>query len=231
MRRSFEILGLPPESSFEDIKRAYKFQAKKWHPDRFPEDARHLQKKAHEQFQKITDAFKKLEEHFKNHESGRYATDQPDASFQSARTESTQDYPSDKEESKETTSSIREHDQVPGYFYKDLPNGDRYEGQMRGEIPQGMGVYTSADGTIYTGQFDSGKPHGQGKLSFSNGDVFTGEFREDRMCGQGTYKYANGDRYIGQFENDLPHGEGAHILASGKVYAGLWEGGYLIDQR
>ena len=130
-----------------------------------------------------------------------------------------------------SSSTFREHDQVPGYFYREWPNGDRYEGQMQGEQPQGMGVYTSTDGSVYTGQFNFGKPHGAGKLTFANGDVYTGDFREDRMCGQGTYKYANGDRFMGGFDNDLPHGEGAHILASGKVYAGLWEGGYLIDQR
>ncbi len=230
MRRSFEILGLTPGSSFEEIKRAYKFQAKKWHPDRFPEDARHLQKKAHEQFQKITDAFKELEDHYKNHDSGRYAADQPDADFQNNRTDPDRDTPTD-DHTPPRGSTVREHDQVPGYYYREWPNGDRYEGQMRGEMPQGMGVYTSVDGSVYTGQFDSGKPHGQGKLTFSNGDVYTGEFRDDRMCGQGTYKYANGDRFMGSFENDMPHGEGAHILASGKVYAGLWEGGYLVDQR
>lgn len=230
MRRSFEILGLSPNSTYEEAKRAYKFQAKKWHPDRFPDDARHLQKKAHEQFQKITDAFRKLEEHFKNHEKGRYAADQPEAGFQRNRTGPTHDDSATDEEAS-PPSSAREHEQVPGYFYRDWPNGDRYEGQMRGDLPQGMGMYTSADGTVYTGQFDSGKPHGTGKLSFANGDVYTGEFRDDRMCGKGTYLYANGDRFMGSFENDVPHGEGAHILASGKVYAGLWEAGYLIEER
>ncbi|MCA9484423.1 MAG: DnaJ domain-containing protein [Nitrospina sp.] len=230
MRHHFEILGLSPGCTFEEIKRAYKFQAKKWHPDRFPEEARHLQKKAHEQFQKITEAFRELEEHFKGKDQGRYAADQPEGNFQKARTEPGRDT-GVSENDGPPPSSAREHAQAPGYYYREWPNGDKYEGQMRGETLHGMGMYTSADGTIYTGQFQMGKPHGQGKLSFTNGDTYTGEFREDRMCGQGTYQYANGDRYIGHFQDDMPHGEGAHILATGKVYAGLWENGYLIDQH
>ena len=230
MRRYFEILGIQATATFEEVKRAYKFQVKKWHPDRFPADARHLQKKAHEQFQAISDAFKQLEEHFKAQDSGRYAADQPEASFQKPRTEPGFDPDQASETEAPPPPFTEEHENAPGFFIRQWPNGDKYEGQMVNDQMHGMGIYTAADGSVYTGQFRFGKPHGTGKLVFANGDVYQGEFREDRMEGQGTYVYANGDRYIGHFQNDLPHGEGAHILATGRVYAGRWENGYLMEQ-
>jgi curved DNA-binding protein CbpA len=231
MRHYFDILGVQPGAAFEEVKRAYKFQVKKWHPDRFPSEARHLQKKAHERFQQISEAFQALEEHFKAHDSGRYSSDQPDAPFQKNRTEPGRSYEPDVDENSTASHSTTEHDSAAGFFTRQWPNGDRYEGQMMQEQMHGMGIYTSADGTTYTGQFRYGKPNGQGKLVYANGDSYTGDFVEDRMQGRGTYLYANGDRYIGQFQNDLPHGEGAHILTTGRVYAGIWENGYLVDPQ
>ena len=59
------ILKLKPNSSLKDIKKAYKDQVKIWHPDRFPAESAYLQKKAHDKFQEITIAYKKLSEVFK----------------------------------------------------------------------------------------------------------------------------------------------------------------------
>ena len=60
MEQYFKILKLKPGASIEDVKRAYKAQVKVWHPDRFPSESQQLQKKAHEMFQKITAAYKKI---------------------------------------------------------------------------------------------------------------------------------------------------------------------------
>ncbi|MFQ5483661.1 MAG: DnaJ domain-containing protein [Nitrospinaceae bacterium] len=225
MLNFFQILNLNSQASFEEVKKAYKIQVKRWHPDRFPVTDPALQRHAHEKFQQIADAFRQLEKHFKARRAGRYADDQPAADFQKK--------PRAPGESKggadtpHASSSTKEHESAAGFFTRTWPNGDLYEGQMVNGMMQGMGIFTAIDGSVYTGQFRHGKPNGQGKLVFENGDNYTGEFFEDRMEGKGTYIYANGDRYIGQFKNDLPHGQGAHILASGKVYAGLWENGYL----
>ena len=54
------ILKLKPGASIKEIKKAYKLQVKKWHPDRFPLESPRLQKKAHERFQEITEAYKNL---------------------------------------------------------------------------------------------------------------------------------------------------------------------------
>ena len=66
------ILKLKPNASLAEIKKAYKAQVKIWHPDRFPIESERLQKKAHDMFQKITIAYKKLTE---IHMKRRFAED------------------------------------------------------------------------------------------------------------------------------------------------------------
>ena len=230
MNRYLEILGLKPGVSFEEIKRAYKLQVKKWHPDRFPAEARHLQRKAHERFSQISDAFKQLEDYYKTRGTPQYAYEQPESEFQKPRTQPGHNpTPENPDYDFVPPDQSTENDDAPGFFTRTWPNGDKYESQIINNMMHGMGIYTSADGTVYTGQFRNGKPEGQGKLIFANGDVYTGGFKEDRLNGQGKYEYANGDRFIGRFKDDLPHGEGAHILTNGKIYAGMWEHGNLMQ--
>lgn len=62
INRSYRILGLPPGSSQEDIKRAYRDLAQVWHPDRFAHNPR-LQKKAQENLKRINEAFETLRSH------------------------------------------------------------------------------------------------------------------------------------------------------------------------
>lgn len=58
----YEILGVTPESSTSDIKKAYRKLAKKWHPDKSKE------KDATEKFQKITAAYNTLKDTQKREE-------------------------------------------------------------------------------------------------------------------------------------------------------------------
>ena len=62
IEKYFLILKLKPGASLNDIKKAYKAQVKVWHPDRFPVESASLQKRAHDRFQEITTAYKKLTE-------------------------------------------------------------------------------------------------------------------------------------------------------------------------
>lgn len=55
----YEILGIDPDSSLEEIKRAFRDMAKVWHPDRFPNDPR-LQAKAQEKLKEIIGAYRGL---------------------------------------------------------------------------------------------------------------------------------------------------------------------------
>lgn len=57
--RFYEILGLKPYASREEIKAAYRDMAKVWHPDRFLHDPQ-LQQKAQEKLKEINEAYKQL---------------------------------------------------------------------------------------------------------------------------------------------------------------------------
>ncbi|MFH1183408.1 MAG: DnaJ domain-containing protein, partial [Candidatus Moraniibacteriota bacterium] len=61
--RYFEILGVNPNSSFEQIRLAYKDLIKVWHPDRFSNDPR-LQLKAQEKLKEGIIAYKALVSYF-----------------------------------------------------------------------------------------------------------------------------------------------------------------------
>ncbi len=221
MEQYFEILKIKPGASIEDVKRAYKAQVKVWHPDRFPTESPHLQKKAHEMFQKITAAYKKISDAHISHKyreasgwkgkSSRYTR----ASRKSTKTTSQQD--------------TQEFDSPPGFATRVWPNGDKYEGQVFQDQMHGRGIFTSSQGYVYTGEFKYGKPSGIGKLVYDNGDQYEGSFVNDMLHGKGKYLYANGDRYQGEFMNDLPHGQGVYILENGNIYSGLWENGGLVS--
>jgi curved DNA-binding protein CbpA len=58
----YEILGLKPGATEEQIKQAYRDLAKVWHPDRFPNDPR-LQEKAQEKLKEINLAYDYLKAH------------------------------------------------------------------------------------------------------------------------------------------------------------------------
>lgn len=59
-RRAYRVLGLPPDSPLEEVKRAYRDLAQVWHPDRFPPDSR-LKQKAENNLKRINEAYAVLE--------------------------------------------------------------------------------------------------------------------------------------------------------------------------
>ena len=82
MNQYFDILKLPPGASWKEIKRAYKSEVKCWHPDRFPVDDAQAQKKAHDKFQKIGEAYRFLEKVYGTRTRSRFKDDQPSSSSQ-----------------------------------------------------------------------------------------------------------------------------------------------------
>jgi cytoskeletal protein RodZ len=57
--RCYELLGVRPGVSVQELKAAYRDLAKVWHPDRFAHDPR-LQQKAQEKLKEINDAYEQL---------------------------------------------------------------------------------------------------------------------------------------------------------------------------
>ncbi len=223
MEQYLITLKLKPGASLADIKKAYKAQVKIWHPDRFPLESPRLQKKAHDMFEKITTAYKKLSEiYLKRRYTESSGWKGQATTYTKARQERKRTRPP-KDTSAET-------EKVPGFITYTWPNGDKYEGQMLRDQMHGRGIFTCAKGYVYTGEFKHGKPNGLGKLVYDNGDKYEGSFLDDMLHGQGKYSYANGDCYRGEFASDLPHGHGVYVLANGSVYSGKWENGSLATQ-
>ena len=106
-----------------------------------------------------------------------------------------------------------------------LPNGDRYEGQVRNGLLDGWGVYYYRNGDRYEGNFRDDVKQGYGVLYFHNGDVYKGDFQNDVRHGRGTYVFANGARYIGDFRNGQRHGRGRYIYEGGQEYIGEFRDG------
>ena len=57
--RFYEVLGVRPGASRQELKAAYRDLTKVWHPDRFTHDPR-LQQKAEEKLKEINDAYEQL---------------------------------------------------------------------------------------------------------------------------------------------------------------------------
>lgn len=63
INQCYEILGIKPGASPEEVKQAYRDLAMVWHPDRFPADNPRLQEKAQEELKKINAAYEVLKSH------------------------------------------------------------------------------------------------------------------------------------------------------------------------
>ena len=223
IEKYFLILKLKPGASLGEIKKAYKAQVKIWHPDRFPLESGRLQRKAHNMFQEVTTAYKKLTEAYMNRRyTGGSGWKGKPTTYTRARQE--------RKRTQTTENSCNEEGKTPGFTTHTWSNGDTYEGQMFQEQMHGRGILTCAQGYVYTGEFKHGKPNGLGKLVYDNGDEYEGSFFNDMLHGQGKYSYSNGDCYRGEFMNDLPHGQGVYVLANGNVYSGKWENGSLASK-
>ena len=101
-----------------------------------------------------------------------------------------------------------------------IPNGDSYDGEMIGNVRQGVGIYTFANGDIYEGDFVDNTIHGKGTQTSVSGEVYTGDFQRGIKTGQGVLKSANGDRFEGRFLDNQFHGYGTQTFRSGESYEG-----------
>lgn len=61
-----------------------------------------------------------------------------------------------------------------------FPNGDRYLGEYKYDIPHGWGVYLFSAGQKYEGQWQSGKKHGWCIYTIDTGEKWAGEWVDGR---------------------------------------------------
>ena len=106
-----------------------------------------------------------------------------------------------------------------------IPQGDKYEGEIKNKKPNGKGKYYSSSGQIREGNFKDGLLNGQGKISYPNGTEYSGNFINDKLNGTGKYIIPNKESYEGEFKNGLKDGSG--ILKVNGV--GIYTGNFIQD--
>eukprot|EP00826_Nyctotherus_ovalis_P038735 TRINITY_DN3647_c0_g3_i4.p1 TRINITY_DN3647_c0_g3~~TRINITY_DN3647_c0_g3_i4.p1 ORF type:complete len:546 (-),score=64.91 TRINITY_DN3647_c0_g3_i4:152-1789(-) len=98
---------------------------------------------------------------------------------------------------------------------KHFDHGDRYEGELKDNKRDGIGVYYYGNFAKYNGQWKEDKREGEGTLFYSNGNIYDGEFKNDQINGKGVLYYANGTKYEGEFKDGLYHGQGTFYGVDG----------------
>lgn len=111
-----------------------------------------------------------------------------------------------------------------------LPDGSRYEGELRDGLFDGKGTLSATDGARYEGEFRRGRYHGRGTYTSVGGDVYHGDFAEGELTGQARISYANGSSWEGEVRRWVPEGRGTFVLASGRRYTGEFSGGIPAGQ-
>ena len=110
-----------------------------------------------------------------------------------------------------------------------LPLGDKYDGEIKDNKPNGKGIYYSISGEIKEGIFKDGLLNGKGKMTLNNGFFIEGDFINDELNGYGKTVNINGEIYEGEFKNGIREGKGKLILSNedrfeGNFIKGKFEG-------
>ena len=101
-----------------------------------------------------------------------------------------------------------------------LPQGDKYEGEISNNKPNGKGVYYSITGEIKDGFFIDGHLNGKGKMTLNNGFYIEGDFIDDELDGFGKTVNINGEMYEGEFKKGIREGKGKLILSNEDRFEG-----------
>ena len=120
---------------------------------------------------------------------------------------------------------------IPDAQILNIPLGDKYEGEMKNNKPNGKGIYYSITGEIKEGEFMDGKLNGQGKMTLSNGFFIQGNFVNDELDGYGmTLNMTTGEKYEGEFKNGIRQGKGKLIMSNEDRFEGNFVNGKLEGQ-
>lgn len=109
-----------------------------------------------------------------------------------------------------------------------FPNGCYYDvstsqGELKGGVMEGTGVYVNLDVYTYTGEWKAGKQHGKGLEQYDSKSYFEGYFLNGVKEGKGKFVWANGCSYIGDFKANLLDGLGTYTWADKHIYEGQWK--------
>ena len=111
-----------------------------------------------------------------------------------------------------------------------------YEGPMKGDTPDGFGIFKYDNGDVFLGEYVNGLRSGLGYSLFSKGGVKVREYvdgeknktivEEDLSFLKKKYNNDTGSgSYIGSGKNGLPSGLGAFYFTDGRKYYGQYKNG------
>jgi hypothetical protein len=88
--------------------------------------------------------------------------------------------------------------------------------------------FKHTDGGIYNGEWKGALKDGFGVYTYPSGASYEGEWLDGTKEGRGIYRFAKGGIYEGEWRNGKMEGVGVRTYSSGKVSSGLWEQGKLV---
>ena len=68
-----------------------------------------------------------------------------------------------------------------GQGVKTYTNGDKYDGDLKDDLPNGRGVITYASGNKYDGEWKDNQQNGRGVLTYANGNKYDGEYKDGKQ--------------------------------------------------
>lgn len=123
--------------------------------------------------------------------------------------------------------------------FGDKDTQDVYEGEVKDNQPNGLGILKGIDGSKYIGEwlegvyngkgtlflygdkyvgdFKNGKYHGKGLLTTNQGNTFDGEWKEGKFHGKLIMKFKSGSKFDGEWKDGKKHGKGRWIFQIGEV--------------
>jgi hypothetical protein len=101
--------------------------------------------------------------------------------------------------------------------------GFRYEGAVKENRPEGVGMASFPDGTRYEGQWHDGKKEGHGVNTWTSGVRYDGEWHAGTRSGQGVLTYSSGARYVGEFQDGKRNGHGVFTMLTGERVDAQWQ--------
>jgi len=124
----------------------------------------------------------------------------------------------------------REGSGVTTYLAPNENAGDRYAGQYRDNVRNGLGIYeygSNAKNSFQALRFEGefvGNRLSLGRMTYRSGAKLTGAWREGGFFGSVVQTSADGSRYEGEFQAGKRNGRGVVVTADGRVLsAGLWK--------
>jgi len=118
------------------------------------------------------------------------------------------------------------HDMQEGHGVEQRKDeGSTYQGEFRGGLKEGVGVYKWSDGSEYRGAWNGNSIDGLGVYMGGDGRWFKGRWSDSVMHGGGMYVWQDGREYVGQYRFDKKDGFGTFVWPDGRRYEGYWRRG------